>query len=72
MCVIVTLLLLLLPFLLVVLLLLLSYSFFVRLVREEDEDDAVEDRIGFTVKENRKEDEYHCKVTQLGGIQFAL
>ena len=32
-------------------------------VREEDEDVHVEERIGFTVKESRKEDEYHGRVS---------
>ena len=35
-----------------------------RLVREEDEvPDELTERIGFTMKESKKEDEYHAKVT---------
>ena len=34
-----------------------------RLVREEDEvPDELTERIGFTMKESKKEDEYHAKV----------
>ena len=36
-----------------------------RLVREEDEDDD-EERICFTVKENKREDEYHAKIGRGG------
>ena len=36
-----------------------------RLIREEDEDDE-EERISFTVKEAKREDEYHKKVSKAG------